>query len=184
MIDLILSIDKTIFIFINNNLSNPIFDVIMPIFDNTKNLIPLMLLPYILAIIFDKNNRYILLILIPIAILLTDQSGLFLKKTILRPRPWVTLDANQIIHLVSEKGANYSFPSNHAANMSSLAIIFSFIYTKLKPIFWSIAGIVIFSRVYIGVHYPIDVIVGTIIGSLYGIFLINSWRILKNKLSD
>ena len=129
MIDLILSIDKTIFIFINNNLSNPIFDVIMPIFDNTKNLIPLMLLPYILAIIFDKNNRYILLILIPIAILLTDQSGLFLKKTILRPRPWVTLDANQIIHLVSEKGANYSFPSNHAANIWAVCYLLSYAYS-------------------------------------------------------
>ena len=135
-----------------------------------------MLFPYILALIFDKNNRWILAVLIPIVIIIVDQSGLFLKKTILRPRPWAGMDSDLVIHLVSEKGKNYSFPSNHAANISGLAIIFSAVYRQYKYIFWSIAGTVIFSRVYIGVHYPSDVIVGCIIGTLYGILLLKSWR--------
>ena len=99
----------------------------------------------------------------------------------LRPRPCVTLDPSQIIHLVSEKGANYSFPSNHAANMSCLAIIFSFIYIRLKSVFLLIAITVIFSRVYIGVHYPIDVTAGAILGSIYGLLIINSWKLINKK---
>ena len=135
-----------------------------------------MLFPYILALVFDKNNRWILAVLIPIVIIIVDQSGLFLKQTILRPRPWAGMDSDLVIHLVSEKGKNYSFPSNHAANISGLAIIFSAVYRQYKYIFWSIAGTVIFSRVYIGVHYPSDVIVGCIIGTVYGILLMKCWR--------
>ncbi|SVC85130.1 uncharacterized protein METZ01_LOCUS337984, partial [marine metagenome] len=83
MLDSLLSLDRACFIFINTGLSNPIFDYIMPIFDNTSYFIPIMLLPYIFALIFDKNNRWILAVLIPIVIIIVDQSGLFLKKTIL-----------------------------------------------------------------------------------------------------
>ena len=114
--------------------------------------------------------------LIPLVIILVDQSGLLLKKTILRPRPWAGMTPELVNHLVAQKGINYSFPSNHAANISGLAIVFTAIYDQYKYLFWSIAGIVIFSRVYIGVHYPSDVISGWLIGTLYGLFLIKSWE--------
>ena len=50
---------------------------------------------------------------------------------------------------------------------------------KYKNIFWGIAGIVIFSRVYIGVHYPADVMAGCLIGTLYGLLLVKSWTFFK-----
>ena len=148
----------------------------MPLFDETKYFIPLMLIPWLFAIIYDKKNRWKLAVLIPLVIILVDQSGLFLKKTILRPRPWAGMDPDLVIHLITQKGRNYSFPSNHAANMSGLAVVFSAIYFQYKYIFWSIAGIVIFSRVYIGVHYPSDVIAGWFIGIVYGLLLVKSWE--------
>ena len=175
MLDFLLSIDRACFILINNSLSNPLLDFIMPLFDDTKYFIPIMLLPFSFAVILDKNNRWKLAVLIPLVIILVDQSGLFLKKTILRPRPWAGMDPDLVIHLISQKGKNYSFPSNHAANMSGLAMIFSTIYRQYKYIFWGIAGMVIFSRVYIGVHYPSDVIAGWFIGTLYGLLLVKSW---------
>ena len=183
IIDILLLIDRACFMFINNFLSNPLFDFIMPLFDDTRYLIPIMLFPFISAIIFDKNNRWKLAVLIPLVIILVDQSGLFLKKTILRPRPWAGMEPELVNHLVAQKGRNYSFPSNHAANMSGLALVFSTIYYQYKYLFWSIAGIVIFSRVYIGVHYPSDVIAGCIMGSLYGWFIIKFWDHLNNKKS-
>ena len=176
MLDFILFIDRACFILINSSLSNPVFDYIMPIFDNTLYFIPIMLLPFLSAVIIDKKNRWKLAVLIPLIIILVDQSGLFLKKTILRPRPWAGMDPDVVIHLVSQKGMNYSFPSNHAANMSGLAMVFSTIYRKYKYIFWSIAVTVIFSRVYIGVHYPSDVISGWLIGTVYGLLLIKTWE--------
>ena len=180
MLDFLLSIDKACFIFINSHLSNPTFDLIMPVFDNTRYLIPIMLLPFLFAVILDKNNRWKLAVLIPLVIILVDQSGLFLKKTILRPRPWAEMAPDLVNHLVfAQKGRNYSFPSNHAANMSGLATVFSAIYGQYKYVFWSIAGMVIFSRVYIGVHYPSDVIAGWLIGTLYGLLLVKSWTYFK-----
>ena len=66
LIDIFLYIDKSCFLFINKNLSNPIFDSIMPLFHHTKFFIPLILLPWIIAIFYDKNHRWKLAILIPI----------------------------------------------------------------------------------------------------------------------
>ena len=154
----------------------------MPLFDETKFFIPIMILPWLYAVMNDKNNRWKLAILIPLVIILVDQSGLFIKKAVLRPRPWAGLNPDLVNHLVAQKGRNYSFPSNHAGNISGLAVVFSAIYYQYKYLFWSIAGIVIFSRVYIGVHYPSDVISGCIMGSLYGLFIIKCWdRLNKNK---
>ena len=181
--DILLSIDRVCFIFINNSLSNPLFDFIMPLFDETKIFIPIMILPWLYAVMNDKNNRWKLAILIPLVIILVDQSGLFIKKATLRPRPWAGLNPDLVNHLVAQKGRNYSFPSNHAGNISGLAVVFSAIYYQYKYLFWSIAGIVIFSRVYIGVHYPSDVISGCIMGSLYGLFIIKCWDHLNNKKS-
>ena len=183
MIDFLLKIDYHILIFINQTCSNPIFDFIMPLFDETKIFIPIMILPWLYAVMNDKDNRWKLAILIPLVIILVDQSGLFIKKATLRPRPWAGLNPDLVNHLVAQKGRNYSFPSNHAANMSGLAVVFSAIYYQYKYLFWSIAGIVIFSRVYIGVHYPSDVISGCIMGSLYGLFIIKCWDHLNNKKS-
>ena len=148
MLDFLLSIDRACFILINNSLSNPLFDLIMPLFDDTEYFIPIMLLPFLSAVIIDKKNRWKLAVLIPLVIIIVDQSGVFLKKTILRPRPWSGMDLELVNHLVGQKGRNYSFPSNHAANMSGLAVVFSAIYYQYKHLFWSIAGIVIFSRIY------------------------------------
>ena len=141
----------------------------MPVFDETKFFIPIMILPWLYAVMNDKNNRWKLDILIPLVIILVDQSGLFIKKAVLRPRPWAGLNPDLVNHLVAQKGRNYSFPSNHAGNISGLAVVFSAIYYQYKYLFWSIAGIVIFSRVYIGVHYPIDILIGAGMGITIGI---------------
>jgi len=173
--ELLLTIDTACFHFINRSLSNSLFDFIMPLFHHTKYFIPILLIPWIIAIFFDKKNRWKLACLIPIGIILVDQSGLWIKQTVLRPRPFVTMDPNIIHHLVKPSGTYLSFPSNHAANNAVLAIIFSSVYHHLRFIFWSLAITVMFSRVYIGVHYPLDVISGCILGSCYGIMLVKGW---------
>ena len=180
--DILLSFDRACFLFINKTLSNPLFDFVMPLFDDTKYFIPIMLLPFLFAVMIDKKNRWKLALLIPLVIILVDQSGLLIKKAVLRPRPWAGMAPDLVNHLVDPKGRNYSFPSNHAANMSGLAMVFSSIYRQYKYHFWTIAGMVMFSRIYIGVHYPSDVIAGWLIGTLYGVLLIISWGYFyKNK---
>ena len=177
----LLKIDTACFHFINTTLSNPVFDFIMPLFHHTKSFILFLLFPWILAIVFDKPNRWKLACIIPIVIILTDQTGLFIKKTILRPRPFVELN---VFQFVKETGIHKSFPSNHAANSAALATVFSMVYPHLRFILWGLAITVMFSRVYIGVHYPADVLSGCIIGTLYGLFLVKTWDYFKKKGSS
>ena len=85
-----------------------------------------------------KNFKWKIALLIPIGILLTDQTGAIIKRMELRSRPWtVHTDIN---HLGGKGGKLYSFPSNHAANSTFLAIAFSVFYPKLKWFFLLSAG--------------------------------------------
>ena len=180
--ELILNIDIAIFHFINRGLSNPLFDFIMPLFHHEKYFIPLLIIPWVSAIVYDRPNRWKLVCIIPITILFVDQTGLLIKNYTARPRPWVILDPTIMHHLANPSGANLSFPSNHAANMSALAVIFSNIYKKYMKIFWICATTVMFSRIYIGVHYPSDVFVGGILGFIIGIILLRLFDLTKNLL--
>ena len=167
MIDILYNSDLKILYFINQSLSNPVFDFIMPLFDNVKNWLPFILLFWLLLSYLDIKNRKKLLVLVPIAIILGDLIGKNIKSLELRDRPWFSL-GDSINHLGGNGGKHYSFPSNHALNISSIAYIFSSIYNDYHMYIWAYASIVIFSRVYIGVHYPLDVLVGASIGIIVG----------------
>ena len=176
MFDLIKQFDIYLLIFINNYLSNPLFDIILPLFDNPKYWILPLLLLWLIVIYTDKDKRYQLLILLPIVLILTDVTGAYIKSFHLRERPWYELGTDLVNHFGSKGGKHKSFPSNHAANVTGLAIVLSSIYYKYKNIFWGVAITISISRIYIGVHYPIDIIAGSIIGITYGLLIIYFWN--------
>ena len=97
----------------------------------------------------------------------------FIKNLELRDRPWYFFDSETVNHLGGNGGKHKSFPSNHAANLCALATVLTYIYYKLRYIFWFFAVIIMFSRIYIGVHFPLDVFVGMLIGLSFGLLLIN-----------
>jgi undecaprenyl-diphosphatase len=83
-----------------------------------------------------------------------------LKDIFKRPRPYFTEYADTIIGL----SKSFSFPSGHATIMFAVAYILSHRYKKLRKVFFGIATLVALSRIYMGLHYPSDVIAGAFLG--------------------
>jgi undecaprenyl-diphosphatase len=102
---------------------------------------------------------------------LTDQvSSIFLKDWIGRIRPCATLSG---VHLLVACGAGKSMPSSHAANCFGQAALFGLLYVQARWPLVIFASLVALSRVFVGVHYPGDVLVGTMVGLMIG--LIVAW---------
>jgi undecaprenyl-diphosphatase len=168
MLHTLLKWDKELFVAINS-FHSEFSDHFFWIFTQKTTWIPLYV---ILLILFYKNYKkdfvWIVLTLV-VGIALSDQiSSSIIKPLVERLRPSQEHSLNGIIHLINGyKGGKYGFVSSHAANSFALAIIASRII-KSKPFTWIIfiwAVINTYSRIYIGVHYPLDCICGILVGA-------------------
>lgn len=163
--------DKALFFWINKSLSNPFFDVLMPLITNPDNwIIPGSLLILCLLIFGEKRGRITVLVLLVVIGLTDSIAAQIIKPWIGRIRPSHTYA--DMINLLVSKGGKYSFVSNHAANMFALTVVVSYFYRSWKPWLVSISILIAFSRIYVGVHYPGDVIAGALFG--YGI----AWTVI------
>ena len=171
-LDFILEIDKDIFIHLNS-LGSPTFDKAWMIISDKKSSIPLyILLIYLLKKNQNLKNFITSLFFIGLLILFTDQISGFFKDFFERLRPCHDSSINASIRTVKEScGGLYSFFSSHASNSFALASFFYFLMAKknkyIKLLFvWAL--IVSYSRIYIGVHYPLDIVCGTLFGLFSG----------------
>lgn len=173
MIDSILHFDQEIFFFINKTLGNPIFDWIMPILRNKYVWIPL----YIAIIAFSISRYrlkglYLILFLSATVGFADFTSAKILKPTFERVRPCNDETIKDMVNARVGCGSGKSFPSTHATDHFAIAVFLIVIFRRMwKPItvialIW--AGLISFAQIYVGVHYPIDVTVGAIYGSLIG----------------
>ena len=91
-----------------------------------------------------------------------------LKQIIARPRPCHILED---IHLLVNCGAGYALPSSHAANAFGQAVLFSYFYNNARVYLFTYASLIALSRVFVGVHYPADVLVGALLGTTVALAL-------------
>ena len=174
------NIDRALFYFCNRGLENKLFDAVMPVItDLNQHWYGLWfagLLWLLLLLRGGKAGRIAALLLIP-TVTFTDQlNSFFLKHLIVRLRPCHTLPD---VHLLVGCGGGYSFPSSHAVNTFAAALVLAYFLPRWTWAFFSFAIIVAFSRVYVGVHYPSDVLGGTIIGLLCGSLVILVFRAIE-----
>ena len=177
MLEALVSFDREVFHFLNQGSQNWVFDVILPFLtDINQNPIGIVILALLWLLLLTKGGRagtIAALLLIP-TIALSDQlNSSFLKFIIDRPRPCHEL-AN--VHLLVGCGSGYSFPSSHAVNNFAAAVVLSYFLPRWTWAFFCYAGVIAFSRIYVGVHYPSDVLAGAIIGVLIGLLVIVAFR--------
>jgi len=169
--DYILLLDKELFYFINVKLANPIIGGFFAFLTDPKSWIIVYLGSIWWLLTQNGKQGRIVLLTILIAILINDQfCSHFLKDLVGRLRPCKTLED---IVLLVKCGPGKSFPSSHASNNFTVAMVLSHYYKSKKWLFITIAALIAISRVVVGVHYPIDIIAGSAIGIAIG------WGITK-----
>ena len=162
-------IDQSLLLFLNS-FHNDFRDKAVTIFTSIEIWIPFYLLIIYFIIKTYKKNAVYILILIGLSIVVSDQFSGLIKETVQRFRPTQDPVLGSMVHNVYNRGGAYGFFSAHAANTFTLAIITAklfknYIYTVL--IFtWAI--LVSYTRIYIGLHFPGDILTGWIWGFLAG----------------
>lgn len=172
MLESLKTLDENLFLFLNAH-HNPFFDQVMWQFSSKIFWIPLyILLLWILHRRFPKHFWTVLLA-IGLMIAASDQLCNLAKFSVMRLRPTNEPHIQALVHTVNGyTGGMYGFYSAHASNAFSLA--FFVIMVGAKPQKYVIPLVLIYaictaySRIYLGVHYPGDVLTGIFIGSLLG----------------
>jgi len=168
-----------------NGMHSPLWDYSMTLFTLTPSWI--VFYATIIVIIAKKHGKKSLFIFFAIAlmILCADQFSGILKHTVQRLRPSNDPAFSQLVHVFFKKGGQFGFVSAHAANTFAIATFTSLIFRNRKYtmfIFpWAI--LISYSRIYLGVHYPGDVICGALLGAGIAIGIYKLLTYAESRLS-
>ena len=169
MIEILKKIDNTIFRWINVKFRNKTFDKIMPIITSAGNLGIVWII--ISVLLMTKQDYRVLGQMILMALIITTILGEgIIKHIVKRKRPFYG-DSDK--ELLISRPITYSFPSGHTASSFAALAVFIQMNSKLGLIVSPIATLIAFSRVYLKVHYPTDVIFGMLLGFTCGITVVS-----------
>ena len=184
MLETLKQIDTSLFLFLNG-IHSPFWDIIMWHISGKLEWIPLYVFFLFLIIRKYKMKAVWVLLAIVLVITLADQISVKLfKEQFERLRPCHNPEIQHLVHRVNNKcGGKYGFVSSHASNSFALAMFLSLLFRKRLFVglifFW--ATVVSYSRIYLGVHYPGDILGGAILGVLIGWGI---YRLMKSKFID
>lgn len=184
--EFLLRLDKDLFLWVNS-LHTTWLDPVMFWFTKTIAWLPLYAFLLYLLIKHDKKQTWIVLFRIAITILLAHliTSG-FMKPFFQRFRPSHEPSLEDLVHLVNgHKSEKFGFASSHAANTFGVALFFflhfSLKFKWIKCLFiW--AAFMCYTRIYLGLHYPGDIVVGACVGALSGWMGHRAYTLLLGKL--
>jgi undecaprenyl-diphosphatase len=162
MLDAILRWDEHSFRLLNGNWHNPILDHVLPFVTDAGNFVLPFMVAGIIILWVGRVRGLRFLMLAVISVVVADAIGTyFFKYSFLRARPCIALAE---VRLLVGCTSLPSLPSNHAVNASVLATLASLYMPRLWLPPTALALLVGYSRVYVGVHYPLDVLGGGVLG--------------------
>ncbi len=174
--------DTQILLFVNHSLANPIFDILMPALTQRGYL---LVIPFLLAMFLrgakqKKNNGQTYLPAAIVALLIACCAAYFalrmedwMKDAVARVRPCRAMEG---IRLILACPRSYSMPSGHALDSFAFVLPLYYLTRRYIGLTWrlyplALAALISFSRIYLGVHYPTDVLVGALLGVTIGMGL-------------
>lgn len=161
--DAIANIDTALFRLINGRLTGAWLDSLMPFVTDKFNFSGAIIIAALLILVLGKRRDRIGLAVLVAVVVSSDFFTNELKHLVGRVRPCNALDN---VRLVVACTKSYSLPSGHATNIFAAMVFLSLRYRRFAPAFLALAALVAYSRVYVGVHYPADVIAGACVGTL------------------
>ncbi len=180
-IEPIKQLDQSLFFFFNG-MHSPFWDVVMTIFTQTITwgIFYLTLLYFIVH--KYRMKAVVIIIMLALAILIADQFSVFIKETVQRLRPTHDPDIQHLVHNVYRKGGLYGYFSSHATNTFAVAMFTAKLFKNSRYqvfiFFW--AALVSYTRIYLGVHYPFDILTGAVVGILIGHFIYKLLLVIEN----
>jgi undecaprenyl-diphosphatase len=161
----ILELDKEVFLFLNG-IHNDFWDTVMLMVTRKETWIPF----YAIILFYIIKNYRIkalpIVVFLSLTILLSDQVSVILKENIQRLRPVYNPEIESLVHNVLRKGSYYGFVSSHAANGFGIFVFTARVFKNrnycMLLFFW--AMLFSYSRIYSGVHYPLDILGGAVLG--------------------
>lgn len=176
------SLDTQLLLLVNHGTANTLFDILMPALTSHGYL---LVLPFLLYMIvssadrIDAQGKRLLstalwtIVISCCAVFLAEWAEDVLKNAIARGRPCRAIDD---IRLITACPKSYSMPSGHAISSFAFAVPLFFLSRDYLTMPWRIyplilASLIAFSRMYLGVHYPTDVLAGAVLGTLIGLAL-------------
>ena len=187
MLNSLLQYDTQLFLYLNN-LGTPVWDGFWMFYTTKYNWIPLYaLLIYFMFKKLERKQFILILLLVAFMITFTDQVTNLFKHGLERLRPCHNEEVMDLMRLVkSSCGGKYGFFSGHASNSMSIAFFTGFILKRnfkyIFPLLFIWAFFMAYSRIYIGVHYPLDVLCGMCFGALSGFGFYHLFKYLNKRL--
>ena len=191
MIEELVKYDTELFLFLNK-LGNTSWDGFWRIVTEKWSSIPIYaVLLYLIYKHYGLKGTLIILVSVALMITATDQLSNLFKHGIKRPRPCQVESLRETMRYVAERCGRYGYFSAHAASSMAAAVFLGlslkkwYVYLPFLLLFWS--AVVAYSRIYLGVHYPLDIITGMLIGGLlgWGFYKFQIWgqrRFLKDSV--
>jgi len=173
MLEELLKYDTDLFLYLNNLGSEP-WDGLWRFITEKLSSIPLYLL--LLYLVFKQlgwKGTLVVMVTAALMITATDQlANLFKYVLFQRPRPCRVEDLKPVMRLVADGCGRYGYFSAHAASTMAVAVFLGLLlknkykYLPFLLLFWAV--VVAYSRIYLGVHYPLDIITGMFFGAIIG----------------